>query len=330
MTSWRKFWISLLAILFILFLLAVWYINTHTMQHIEPFEINSPTASKRVVIASQGSRFKDSVVNAVIDSLKAKQVYIKVIDVNELKEINEDDWAAIAILHTWEYSKPQEDAKAFFEKVKNKNKLIIISTSGEGTYMLDTVDGISSASNMANVGQKAEALLTRINELLNRQTATTDVNVIYNIAEESWPSKTFIIKRKKLAFDQLSAFFNEYYNGIYSWLEKQGIATHGVPAAIYYSIDEINQETDLAAAVPVDGIPPQSDDFEILKMPPAKVITTTHYGSYESMHPAYAALEQYLEINGLERELIIEEYFSDPAVEKDTSKWMTRINFIIK
>ncbi|MBL6448741.1 GyrI-like domain-containing protein [Fulvivirga sp. 29W222] len=329
MSNWHKFWISLLAILFILFLLAVRYKSTHMMKNVEPFEINTSTASQRIVIATQGSEFKDSVVNIVIDALKAKPVYIKVIDVNKLTEINEDDWGAIAILHTWEYTQPQEDAKAFVENVKNKNKLIVMTTSGEGSYVLDSVDGISSASNLANVTQKAKILLTRINKLLNKGETYTDT-VKYDIVEVNWPQKTFITKREKLRFDQLSDFFSKNYKAIYSWIEKNGIETNGVPSAVYFSIDETKQETDLAAAVPVKGELPQSINFEILKTPPAKVITTTHYGSYESIHPAYSALDGYLKNNGLKKELIIEEYYSDPVEEKDTSKWMTKIYFVIK
>lgn len=333
MTRWHKFWISLLVILFILFLLMVWYMRMHTMRDTEPFEINSPTASQRIVIATQGSAFKDSVVNHVVRALKEKPVYIKVIDVKQLSEINEDDWDAIAILHTWEYSEPQTEAKAFTTSVKNKNKLIIITTSGEGTNVLDNVNGISSASNLANVSQKAEAILARIDKLLTSQSAdaaTVTDSLKYDVAEISWPPRVFIIKREKRPFDQLSAFFEKYYDEIYAIVEKHGIATDGVPSAIYYSIDEINQETDLAAAVPVKGKLPTLRDFEIIKMPATKIITTTHYGSYESMSPAYLAMDRYMEAHDLNRELIIEEYFSDPAVEKDTAKWMTRINFTIK
>ena len=89
-------------------------------------------------------------------------------------------------------------------------------------------------------------------------------------------------------------------------------------------------ETNLAAAVPVEGNIPENDEFENIVIPSSKVVTTTHYGSYENMHPAYRALENYLADHGLERLLIIEEYFSDPKKEVDPAKWRTNIYFVIK
>ena len=48
------------------------------------------------------------------------------------------------------------------------------------------------------------------------------------------------------------------------------------------------------------------------------------------MQPAYAQMEKYLLEHNLQRELIIEEHFSDPGVVKDPAQWKTNIYFILK
>jgi effector-binding domain-containing protein len=152
----------------------------------------------------------------------------------------------------------------------------------------------------------------------------------YDVAEVKWPEKTFIAKRASIAFDNLPAFFAESYGAIYGFIHKRGLHSKDMPCAIYYSIDEHKKETDLAAAVPVEGRVDETEEFENITIPSSRVVTTTHYGSYENMHPAYRVLEKYLADRGLKRELIVEEYFSDPAKEVDHAKWKTNIYFVIK
>jgi len=152
----------------------------------------------------------------------------------------------------------------------------------------------------------------------------------YEIKENIWPDKTYIIQRATVSFDKLSEFFSKSYGAIYSQIHKLGITTNEPPCAIYYQIDEEMKETDMAAAVPVKEPLPEIRNLKKVVIPQSKVITVTHYGSYESMMPAYRAMEKYLNDHNLKKELIIEEYFSDPEKEKDPSQWKTNIHFILK
>lgn len=150
------------------------------------------------------------------------------------------------------------------------------------------------------------------------------------VKELSWPERTFIAKRDTIAFDKLRDFFGETYGAIYAEIQKLGSETSDPPCAIYYSLDEEKKVTDLAAAVPVQRSTPEVKGFKKITIPKSRVVSTTHIGSYESMMPAYERLEKYLKEHSLKRELIIEEYFSDPEVDKDPSKWKTNIYFIVK
>lgn len=149
----------------------------------------------------------------------------------------------------------------------------------------------------------------------------------HKIKEISWPDRTFIVRKAKLSFDKLPAFFKESYGEIYKSLLAAGIHPTEFPCAFYYSIDEIKKETDFAAAVPVPGDTPDIPGFEKLVMPSSKLTTTTHIGPYETMAPAYATLEGYIDAKHLKKGLVIEEYCSDPEIENDPNKWVTNIYF---
>lgn len=158
-----------------------------------------------------------------------------------------------------------------------------------------------------------------------------ETQVKYDVRKISWPEKTFITKRETVAFDKLSDFFTRNYDAIYEHLQKVGIQPSEPPCAIYYKIDEEKKETELAAAVPVQGKVPDIKNFDKLAIPASKVITTTYYGPYgEGMRPAYTALEDYLKDNKMTRKLIIEEYLTDPMLEKDPGKLKTNIYFVLK
>ncbi|ELR71114.1 transcription activator [Fulvivirga imtechensis AK7] len=301
------------------------------MEVAKPFEVNTSAQPYHVLVATQGSTYKDTVVQLIIEKLRENPVYIKVVDVSALPDLTEEGWAAMVILHTWEYSKPQPNARAFVDDVRSKEKLIVLSTSGEGTYTLKEVDGISSASQLSDASEKAEEITKRIKQLLTKNKSIMETKVKYDVKKISWPEKTFVTKRETVAFDSLSNFFTKNYDAIYENLQKAGIQPSDPPCAIYYKIDEEKKETELAAAVPVQGKVPDIKGFGKLTIPPSTVITTTYYGPYDDgMRPAYAAMEEYLNENKLTRELMIEEYLSDPMIEKDTSKWQTNIYFIVK
>lgn len=157
-----------------------------------------------------------------------------------------------------------------------------------------------------------------------------ETTVKYEIEEIVWPQKKFIIKRAKVSFDKLSTFLAETYKDIYMAAETAGRGTNEPPCAIYYSVDETRKETDVAAAVPVKTGGNEIEGFDELMIPESKALLLTYYGSYENMSPAYQALDKYATDHHLHTQLMLEEYFSDPSVEKDPNKWKTNIYFLVK
>lgn len=151
----------------------------------------------------------------------------------------------------------------------------------------------------------------------------------YEVREISWPERIFIIKRALVPVDKLPDFFAENYRSIYNAVQRQGLAAVGPPCAIYYLVDQRRKQTDVAAAVPVQGNVAEFTEFDKVVVPAGKALATTYYGPYEDMRRPYIELERYLKAHALKKKLTIEEYYSDPSAQEDPAKWKTVIYFVL-
>jgi hypothetical protein len=138
----------------------------HFMKRAQEFEINSRAADSKVLIATQGSAFKDSIVAGAVAHLKPRGIYVRVIDVSALPSVQEADWNVIVVIHTWEMHRPQADAANFIAKLRDSRKIIVLSTSGAGSLKMEGVDAISSASQMIDVPQRVAEIDARIDAIL--------------------------------------------------------------------------------------------------------------------------------------------------------------------
>jgi len=110
----------------------LWYRGHYSMHVARSFDAGSASAAQRVLIATQGSPYKDALVAGLVRHLRSRPVYIGVIDVSALPGVKPDDWTAIVLIHTWEYSQPQADALAFVERLPERRRLVVVTTSGSG------------------------------------------------------------------------------------------------------------------------------------------------------------------------------------------------------
>ncbi|MGB3341035.1 MAG: hypothetical protein WBB37_06095 [bacterium] len=156
--------ILLLVIVFVIYLL----MNRQGV--IESSEIGAPELEHKVLIASQGSDFKSALVHDLSKVItKDYQVYLKIIDVTMLGEVNEADWDAVILIHTTEIGKLQTDAKAYLERAHDLDKVILIITSGQGDWKTDDydVDIITSASKQDELPGLTEDVVKRLDIMLS-------------------------------------------------------------------------------------------------------------------------------------------------------------------
>jgi hypothetical protein len=170
MNKWIKISLWSLATLMGAFaVFAVWYKQTYSMSVVASYEVNDPSRRQHILIATQGSEFKDSIVHQLVREFRSRQFYIKVIDVSKLSQINDEAWSAIIILHTWEYSKPPKAVQLFVQRMQpagTSGKLIILTTSGGGDYKMQGIDAVTAPSQIDKASKNATEIIRRVNDIL--------------------------------------------------------------------------------------------------------------------------------------------------------------------
>lgn len=145
-----------------------WYRVHFAMDPVDGFTVNDPSSEQHLLIATQGSAFKDAVVAGVIERLSEQPMFIQVVDVTALADVDESQWDTIVVLHTIEYGKAPAPAQAFVNRAGKTGKVVVLSTSGAGDFKIEGIDAISSASGMTDVPRQVDKILSRIESVRTR------------------------------------------------------------------------------------------------------------------------------------------------------------------
>ncbi len=159
-----------LSSLIVLFVIASGvYLLIHRQGVAESFEVGSADMSKKILIASQGSKYKNLMVDTLTSRLKGEDVYISVIDISGLNEIDQEDWDAQIIIHTTEAFKLPEPVKEYLDRIENPDEVMLLITSGGGEWKPEDckVDILTSASKVADISELANSIVVKVNSLLS-------------------------------------------------------------------------------------------------------------------------------------------------------------------
>ncbi|MDA3837571.1 MAG: hypothetical protein PF574_01160 [Candidatus Delongbacteria bacterium] len=142
------------------------YMMMYSQGVIEPFEAGEKASSEKVLIASQGSEYKNMFVKKIIEKLKNDSLFIKVIDVTEIEKENIDDFKAVLIINSIEMYDMQENAKGFLSS-GNIDKVIMVATSGNGSMgpKDNSIDAVTTASSIETIDQKVQEVIKKIGDI---------------------------------------------------------------------------------------------------------------------------------------------------------------------
>jgi tetratricopeptide (TPR) repeat protein len=157
-----KFFGFMAALAFCLVLAAAaWYMIQYYPRQAEPYEINTADISPRILIATQGSDFKNDLVSRLGNRLEFRPAFVKVMDIGELDEVDIDYWDKIIVLNTAMMNKLDSKVEKFILRVPNRESTLLVVTSGGADFKPANlnVDAISGASRMADIGRLTGMIL---------------------------------------------------------------------------------------------------------------------------------------------------------------------------
>lgn len=140
--------------------------------------------------------------------------------------------------------------------------------------------------------------------------------------------------KENVSLNKITPFFALSYEQLKQHLNVEGSETAGPPCGLYYSWDKEKNKTNVMAAFPMKlgpsiGLPNDTSGFNgytIYVYP--NYITTDYYGDYKHISLAHDALNAWLfDRTKRVKYPIVEQYITDPAVEPDTSKWLTKVYY---
>ena len=172
MDKWIKILVIIISTPVILFVILVCiYIIMNWQKVIDPYFVGNPDAPNKVLIASQGSEFKNRLLEELIQQLKNENIYLSIIDCTSLKEEDISGWNAVVIIHTTKAHKIPQYVKTYLNRFPSLSKVVLVSTSGGGDEVVTEydIDAISTASRLEDTEKIANLTITKVKDILPNQ-----------------------------------------------------------------------------------------------------------------------------------------------------------------
>ncbi|HTT04551.1 MAG TPA: GyrI-like domain-containing protein [Steroidobacteraceae bacterium] len=144
----------------------------------------------------------------------------------------------------------------------------------------------------------------------------------YAITQRELAAQSVLLIRRRVERSQLSATLGPLYGAIVTFAQRSGAAFAGQPFTRYVESSHglLTIEAGLPVTAPIAG----SGEVEAGTLPGGRMATTTHPGPYDRLMDAYAALERWIEAQGLSiAGPPWEVYVTDPAGTPDPRDWRT-------
>lgn len=181
------------------------------------------------------------------------------------------------------------------------------------------------------LGQDFEKGLNKLKATIENMASSASA-VKFEVKEEDLAERVFIVKKQEVKFQEMANFYGEYLPKLFEAVGINKLMPAGAPSGIFFRWDETAMSADMAAAIPVQG---KSDtkvkDYDTYVQAAGKALIIDYYGAYENSANAHYFMDDYMKTNGyVQNGPVFEEYVTDPGVEKDTTKWLTRIYYMVE
>jgi AraC family transcriptional regulator len=160
----------------------------------------------------------------------------------------------------------------------------------------------------------------------------------YSIVKKDLVPQPVLIVRRRVKRSEIAAAIGEALPHIFQYAQQHGIALAGHPFTRYVEVGAGLLTIEPGMRVVVSEQPPASVDDAARKaasretpviqdtLPGGPAATTVHAGTYETLSDAYAALETWMESQGLPSAgPPWESYITDPAEHPDPKDWKTEV-----
>jgi effector-binding domain-containing protein len=151
------------------------------------------------------------------------------------------------------------------------------------------------------------------------------------INTEDYPGGKYLGVRSQVKISGLSDFFSNSFSKVMAGIKASKAEMDGMASGLYFTWDPQKDMTEMAAAIPIKQEVKAPAGLSLITLPASRALTIDYFGGYGGLGKAHNVMEEYITSNQLSQiPPVIEEYLVDPMMEKDSTKWHTRLVYFIK
>lgn len=154
-------------------------------------------------------------------------------------------------------------------------------------------------------------------------------DMAYDIVQKELAAQPVLLVRRRVKRSEIGSAIGEALPHIFMYAQQHGIALAGHPLTRYAEVGAGLLTIEPAMrVVSRQASNAQATASEVIEdvLPAGSAATTVHAGPYETLTEAYAALERWIEQNGLRPAgAPWEDYITDPAEFPDPKDWKTEV-----
>jgi AraC family transcriptional regulator len=153
----------------------------------------------------------------------------------------------------------------------------------------------------------------------------------YSITTKEITAQPVLLVRRRVKRSEIAKMIGESLPRVFVHAQKTGAALAGLPFARY--LDWGPGMTTMEAGMRVASPPAVAGEGDVLAdtLPGGLVATTVHEGPYDKLHDAHAAVQQWIEEQGLKPAgAPWESYVTDPGEYPDPKDWKTEVFWPLK
>lgn len=143
-------------------LLLVITTNVGALQPVEQRDIGSRSARNQVVIVSESSRYKERLIDAIVEQLDDGQTYIAVRSFDDFGAINPRDYDSVLVINAGVGAEVRRDVISWLERQSFDDNIVVLTTQLTNWTPQITVDSVTTASQNRNIPDVSADLVRRV------------------------------------------------------------------------------------------------------------------------------------------------------------------------
>ncbi len=151
----------------------------------------------------------------------------------------------------------------------------------------------------------------------------------YSITRRELTPQPVLVVRQRVQRTAVATMLATQFGRIFEYVQRSGVALAGQPflRILQWGPGVLLVEAGLQVAVAVQGeSPPKDDSIRADVLPGGPAAVTVHQGSYENLMAAHAAVQVWIDEQGLQSSAAPwEVYVTDPAEYPDIQDWKTEV-----